>query len=267
LPTKSEQVAVYYHGYQRLAFGEVALSHGMTPKDHVLLRRNGRVKETSGNLVLRNAMIQFVDREGGLQVAPLRNMNYFGGFIFAQPLNRRRKQPEMSAQTMNDIVALSERSITLDRNEYLKVKGSTDTNIYYVEQGSLRLFVLDDCIEQIIRFGYKGNLVVAIDSYLTGRPSELYIQAIKKTVVRVITRKQMEDYLSTEVNRMRWTEILEDLVMQQYEREIDILTNSPRERYQRVLKRSPQLFQEIPERYIANYIRMSPETLSRIKKS
>jgi lipocalin len=56
-------------------------------------------------------------------------------------------------------------------------------------------------------------------------------------------------------------------VYQQIEREKDILTASPRERYLRVLKRSPQLFQEIPDKYIANYLRMSPETLSRMKKS
>ena len=51
------------------------------------------------------------------------------------------------------------------------------------------------------------------------------------------------------------------------ERERDILTSSPLERYNRVLKRSPLLFQEIPNKYIADYLRMTPETLSRIKKS
>ena len=50
-------------------------------------------------------------------------------------------------------------------------------------------------------------------------------------------------------------------------KEIDILTNPPKERYERVLKRNPQLFQEIPNRHIANYLRMSAETLSRLKKS
>jgi hypothetical protein len=56
-------------------------------------------------------------------------------------------------------------------------------------------------------------------------------------------------------------------VLQQMERERDILTSSPLERYKRVLERSPQLFQEIPNKYIASYLRMTPETLSRIKKS
>lgn len=64
-----------------------------------------------------------------------------------------------------------------------------------------------------------------------------------------------------------WVKILENLVIQQMEREIDILTSSPKERYERVLKRSPQLFQHIPNRHIANYLRMTPETLSRLKKS
>ena len=61
--------------------------------------------------------------------------------------------------------------------------------------------------------------------------------------------------------------LLEELFAQQIEREIDILTHSPVERYKRVLERSPQLFQEIPAKYIASYLRMTPETLSRIQKS
>ncbi len=168
---------------------------------------------------------------------------------------------------MKEIVELSEKTITIDRNEFLKVKGSIDTNVYYVESGSLRIFVLDDYEEQTIRFGYKENLIVSLDSFLTGKPSDLFIQAIKKTVIKVVTKPQINKFLETEINRNLWTKILENLVVQQLDREIDILTNSPKERYKRVLKRSPQLFQEIPNRHIANYLRMSAETLSRLKKS
>jgi CRP-like cAMP-binding protein len=168
---------------------------------------------------------------------------------------------------MKAIVELSDKTIHLNRNEFLKVKGSIDTNVYYVESGSLRVFVLDDCEEQIIRFGYTGNLIVSLDSYLTGKPSDFYIQAIKKCAIKIITKQQIDDFLSQKDNRILWTSILENLIVQQIEREVDILTSSPKERYQRVLKRSPQLFQEIPNRYIANYLRMSAETLSRLKKS
>ncbi|WP_281309890.1 Crp/Fnr family transcriptional regulator [Flavobacterium flavigenum] len=168
---------------------------------------------------------------------------------------------------MKEIIELSSQTLTIDRNDFLKVKGSIDTNLYYVESGSLRIFVLDNDEEQTIRFGYKHNIIVSLDSFLTQKPSELYIQAIKKTVLKVITKSQIEKFLETEVNKNMWVKILENLVIQQMEREIDILTSSPKERYERVLKRSPQLFQHIPNRHIANYLRMTPETLSRLKKS
>ncbi|MGN6299454.1 MAG: Crp/Fnr family transcriptional regulator [Ginsengibacter sp.] len=167
---------------------------------------------------------------------------------------------------MKEIIELSTKTITLERNEFLKVKGSIDRNVYYVESGSLRIFISDEYEEQIIRFGYKENLIASLDSFLTGKPSELYIQAIKKSTIKVITNSQIDAFLKVEANRDLWIRILEDLVVQQMEREIDILTNSPRERYERVFRRSPQLFQEVPNRHIANYLRMSPETFSRLKK-
>lgn len=168
---------------------------------------------------------------------------------------------------MKEILELSNKEIEIDRNEFLKVKGSIDTNLYFVESGSLRIFVIDNYEEQNIRFGYKDNLIVSLDSYLTGKPSDLFIQAIKKTKLKVVTKQQIDEFLKIGNNSSWWATILENLVLQQMEREIDILTNSPKERYQRVLKRSPQLFQEIPHRHIANYLRMSAETLSRLKKS
>ena len=167
---------------------------------------------------------------------------------------------------MNDIIQLSEKTITLNRSEFLCKQGQTDTNIYFVESGSVKVSLNLSEEEQIIRFGYRGSLVVALDSLLTGLATQFDIQAIKKCKIKVIPKKQLEAYLNIENNRLVWTEILEKLIVQQMEREVDLLTQSPLERYQRVIQRSPQLFQEIPNKYIANYLRMSAETLSRLKK-
>jgi CRP-like cAMP-binding protein len=169
---------------------------------------------------------------------------------------------------MTEIVDLHESTLTIERNQYLKVRGSIDTNIYFVESGSLRIFILNNFEEQIIRFGYSNDLIVSLDSFLTGKPSDFYIQAIKKTVVKVIPKNRFLDFImQSEENKTILIKLLEDLILQQLEREKDILTNSPKERYNRVLERSPKLFQEIPNKHIANYLRMSPETLSRLKKS
>ena len=167
-----------------------------------------------------------------------------------------------------NIQNLWDREIELKRNEYLKVKGSIDTNIYLVTNGSLRIFVIDEFEEHTIRFGYKNNLIASLDSFLNEQPSDFYIQALKKTTVKSINKKQFFSFIESSLeNKKIWLALLENFVLQQMERERDILTSSPIERYNRVLKRSPQLFQEIPNKYIASYLRMTPETLSRIKKS
>ncbi len=156
---------------------------------------------------------------------------------------------------------------SLERNEYLKVKGSIDTNIYLVTSGSLRIFLVEELEEHTIRFGYKNNLIASLDSFLNEKPSDFYIQALKKTTLKIIRKKNYVSFIeASSENKKIWLNILESFVLQQMERERDILTSSPVERYRRVLKRSPQLFQEIPNKYIASYLRMTPETLSRIKK-
>ncbi len=167
---------------------------------------------------------------------------------------------------LSALVELSQKELVLQRNECLHFDAVVDTNIYFIDQGSLKIFVLDDGSEQIIRFGYAGNMVVFLDSFITGKPSAFRMQALKKTALKVISKEQLEVFLSASTEHENlWVKILEDLVMQQIEREIDLLTAAPLERYLRVLKRSPSLFQEIPNRHIANYLRMTPETLSRIK--
>jgi len=156
----------------------------------------------------------------------------------------------------------------LKRNEFLKKANSIDTKLYYIESGSVRMFVDDGIEEKTIRFGYERNFIGAIDSQLTEKPSPIYIQALKETHIKSVLKSDLDNLNEKSTKALSlWTAILESLVYQQMEREYDLLTSSPSKRYQRVLKRSPQLFQLIPHKHIASYLRMTPETLSRIKKS
>lgn len=156
---------------------------------------------------------------------------------------------------------------TLSRSEYLKEKGTVDTNLYFVVSGTLKIYVIEELEEHIIRFGYQNNFIAALDSFISEKPSDLYIQALKKTNLKVITKAAFINFVeSSAENTKAWIDLLGELIFQQLERERDILTSSPVERYKRVLARSPQLFQEIPNKYIASYLRMTPETLSRVKK-
>lgn len=166
-----------------------------------------------------------------------------------------------------DAAHLWEKEIKLKRKDFLKLGGTIDTNIYYVVSGSLRIYIEDEWEAQIIRFGYPGAFFAALDSYISGQVSPFFIQAIKKCQLKSISKTAFQTFIASDVELVSlWQTILEALIFQQLEREIDILTNSPLERYRRVFKRSPHLFQEIPAKYIASYLRMSPETLSRIRK-
>lgn len=163
---------------------------------------------------------------------------------------------------------LWEKELLLKRNDFLKNSNTIDTNLYYIVSGSFRIFVIDEIEESTIRFGYQKNFIVALDSFISEKPSDLCIQALKEAKVKSISKTKYMQWIRFSAENMKiWNELLAQLIFQQMERERDILLTSPLERYRRVLARSPQLFQEIPHKYIASYLRMSPETLSRIKKS
>jgi CRP-like cAMP-binding protein len=150
---------------------------------------------------------------------------------------------------LQDIIALVVRELVVERNEFIKFYGSVDTNVYYIAKGSVKMSINRDGLDQIIRFGYAGDLIVALDSYITGQASELAIQALKKSVIGVIPKLAMEEFIMRDIgNMLYWQSILESLILHQMHREIDLLTISPKDRYDRVLGRSSRLFQEVPSR-------------------
>ena len=158
--------------------------------------------------------------------------------------------------------------LALKRGDFLVRKGNQSPFLYYVEEGALRIFVEGEEEELTIRFGYQGSFISALNSFLADQASAFHIQALKKSTVWPIAKAQFFQFIDQQPTYQKlWQKAIEHLVLQQLEREIDILTPSPQLRYQRVLQRSPQLFQEIPNKYIASYLRMTPETLSRLKKS
>ncbi len=160
------------------------------------------------------------------------------------------------------------KEILLKKGDFLKMEDTIDTNLYLVEEGSLRFYISDDHEEKTIRFGYGGDLVAALDSFITSSKSPLNIQSIRKTKLKLIRKSDFTDLiLKNQKLKNAWEQILGILLLECMEREIDILTKSPLERYKRVLARSPRLFQEIQHKYIASYLNMTPETLSRISKS
>jgi len=158
------------------------------------------------------------------------------------------------------------KKLRIARNEFLLQEGEIERNIYIIESGALRVFYLTEKEEHTIRLGYKNSIINGLSSFYSEKPSEFYVQAIKESQLLVLSKKDFRSFFNeTEERKLQYRTLLESFVLQQTEREIDLLTSSPAKRLERVLTRSPHVFQEIPLKYIASYLRMSPETLSRLK--
>lgn len=157
---------------------------------------------------------------------------------------------------------------TLAKGEFLIREGEVEKNLYYIESGAVRVIHLTELEEQTIRLGYEGSFINSLSSFIKQTPSEFFIEALRKTELKVVPKENLLQLVrQSPENQEAYNLLLEQLITQQIEREIDLLTESPTERLKRVLDRSPNVFQHIPLKYIASYLRMTPETLSRIRNS
>lgn len=156
-------------------------------------------------------------------------------------------------------------SKTLDRGEYLIDLGSKDSNMYFIKKGSMRIFYPNEGDEICVGFSYENTLLVSFETYLRNLASHYCVQALKKTELIYITREDFNTLRqkSERINQA-WYGALEQALIGKIERETEMLTFSPSERVHRLLKRSPHIFQIFPKKYIASYLGMTAETLSRI---
>ncbi len=156
----------------------------------------------------------------------------------------------------------------LQKGDYLIREGETERKLYFIKEGALKVYYLTEFEEHIVRLGYNGNFINSLSSFITEQPSELYIEAIKQSTVLSLGKNEFYNLVNRDEPTFReYTAFLEILITQQIDRELDLLVSSPSKRIERVLRRSPHLFQYIPLKYIASYLRMTPETISRIRNS
>lgn len=156
----------------------------------------------------------------------------------------------------------------LKRGDNLGRFQTVDSQVYWVEEGVLRISSTQVDQELGMRFAYSGEVFSRLDSYIKAVPSRYRIQALRKSSLRSCSKQDFEDFLNHQpILKIYWQKMLYQLIYEMLEREDDLMINEPKARLERVLKRSPRLFQEVPHKYIAAYLRMSPETLSRLLNS
>lgn len=187
------------------------------------------------------------------------------GISYLQVAKMNKKLNEIDF-TQNLLNAFHESGITKNykKGHFLTMEGSIENNLYLIEDGAVKVYYQSELGESIIRLGYNGSILNSLSSFLNCEPSKLYIEAIRKIRVKILKRA---DIINIAKKSQGYSKFLEIILIQQLDREIDLLLDSPSQRLERVLRRSPHLFQHIPLKYIASYLRMTPETLSRIRNS
>jgi CRP-like cAMP-binding protein len=156
----------------------------------------------------------------------------------------------------------------LEKGGLLTREGEVEQHLYYIHSGNLMIYYEQEEVEQVVGFGYEDTLICSFPSFIRNQPSGYYIRAMSDCTLSGINRTAFYQMLesSSELESV-WRKMIEEALLGRIEREIDLLTISPAERLQRLLDRSSHLFQRVPHKYIASYLRMAPETLSRKLKS
>jgi CRP-like cAMP-binding protein len=172
----------------------------------------------------------------------------------------------LSQATRDDLKVAWDKKVVLRRNDFLAKPGEVESHLFYVISGSMRIYFPYESEEICVGFAYDNSLICSYPSFIQQKKSQYGIQALTKTETLAITRKDFYKLLTAHRDlETGWRMLEEDALLGKIEREAEMLTFSPEQRYNRLLERSPHLFQIIPRKYIASYLRMTPETLSRIR--
>lgn len=158
------------------------------------------------------------------------------------------------------------------RKEYKKKDiilktGETDNYLSFVEQGTARLFFAKDNKDLTIRFVFKYQYLTAFDSFTQRTPSRCNIEALTDMVVWQIHHDDLQEiYKKSSVGNLIGRRMIEYLYVEKLKREFSFLSETAEERYLKLLKEQPELFQAVPLKYIASYMGITPQALSRIRK-
>ena len=140
----------------------------------------------------------------------------------------------------------------------------------FILSGSVRFFFVKDGIEISNYFSLENELVAAYSSFLQQRVGGINIEAMEDTLLICFSHKSWQQlfadqrmaYKMEKIGRL----IAEHLICCYDERVMSFLAKNPQERYMELLQNQPAMLERIPQHYLANYLGITPVSLSRIRK-
>ena len=157
--------------------------------------------------------------------------------------------------------------INLKKDEYFLRAGEIPKRIGFNVSGLLRLFYIDHAGKDITKhFCIEQSLAISYSAFIKREPSKFSIQAIEDTKLLTFT---YEDYIQLLNSNICWQiaarKLAELIFILKENREAELLLMDAHGRYHSFINDFPNLLNRIPQYYIASYLRITPESLSRIR--
>lgn len=145
--------------------------------------------------------------------------------------------------------------------------GQTENCLSFVESGVIRFYIPKEDQDLTFTFVFNNEFVSAYDSFLTQLPAHYNVEALSDTVLWRLSYKDLQDiYAQTEIGNTIGRHASEQLFMEKSKRELSLLNETAEQRYRNLFTEQPHLIQKIPLKYLASYIGITPQALSRIRK-
>ncbi|EFM02945.1 Crp/Fnr family transcriptional regulator [Hoylesella marshii] len=154
------------------------------------------------------------------------------------------------------------------KGQMILKEGDICRGFYYIDTGLIRQFYFKGEKEVTEHMGVDNSVVMCIESLFREEPTRLQMEALEPTIVYLLPKQELENVALHNVNiQILYRKILEEsLILSQVHADL-VRFETAQDRYRRLCKLIPKMVQRAPLIYIASYLQMTPETLSRVRAS
>lgn len=176
-----------------------------------------------------------------------------------------RKYSTMTHDELDILEGILE-PVKYGKGEMILAEGEVCRGISYIEKGLVRQFYNKNGKEVTEHLGVDHTIFMCIESLFKEEPSRLQVEALEATLVYILPKSKLEAAAIRNVNiQMLYRKILEEsLIQSQVHADLMRFETAPN-KYKRLCELNPQVVLRAPLTYIASYLQMTPETLSRIR--
>jgi len=156
----------------------------------------------------------------------------------------------------------------LKKNDFFVREGEIARYIAFTQNGYLRVFYNHDGNEITRDISPLHTFVTALPSFVSQTPSFEIIQAITDCELLVIHRENLENLYNAYINWQKvGRRVMEEMFVENQTRVYAFITQTAETRYKEMMKKFPDIFLYVPLQYIASYLGITSQSLSRLRKS